>query len=194
MFDTPVALTAKFIKEDTAGHGAQLVFPGVSTCVAVVAQFDAELVGWHVTMGTIDDIAKRVYATGSAKFIEYLGGNVPNRLYIVGHVQQHDPTAIRDHINGTIGGNVPTEIYDITQHKKGAVGGEYHLFFSHVAHGHPNVFFKKTSKVTESNIVGGDANAPVGLEKGYIPIFNRDADFSTQNTHPVLRKHFVDLA
>ena len=46
MFDTPVALTAKYIKEDYAGHGAQLAFPGVSTCVAVVAQFDNELVGW----------------------------------------------------------------------------------------------------------------------------------------------------
>jgi hypothetical protein len=192
MFDTPVALTAKFIKEDTAAHGTQLVFPGVSTCVAVVAQLDAELVGWHVTMDTLDHLTERVFATGEAKFLEYLGAN-PRRVYIVGHTAGHDPSAIRDHINGAVVGNVPTEMFDITQHSKGAVGGEYHLFFAHVANGHPNVFFKTSKKVTESNISGGDANAPHGLDKGYLPIYNRDADFSTQNTHPVLRKHFVDV-
>lgn len=195
-----VTFAAKYIAEDTAGHGQVLGFPKVSTCVAVVVRLPAELVGWHVTMHTLQDIEtnhKGSAARGAAKFIEYAAGATgTDKLYIVGHVGKHDPGAIRDWVNGRIGAVLPTSTFDISAHGKAKHDGEYHIFFESAGAGDPLVRFKKSSKTAETIVHGsGDMNPPTGdadLAKGYLPVHDRTADFSASNLHR-LRKYFVDL-
>src|SRR3546814_3794049 len=86
---------ANYIIEDAAAHGATLGFPGASTCVVVVANFPAELVGWHVTVGTLARLAsnvameRRKSAQGLQKFVDYVGGRNGD-FFIVGHTQGHN--------------------------------------------------------------------------------------------------------
>lgn len=189
---------ATYIAEDTAGHGNDLGFPRVSTCVAVVVNLPTELVGWHVTTGTLDSIGtNRSAAQGAAKFLEYAAGaKGSDELYIVGHVGNHDPRAIRDWINDSLGLTMQARAFDITAHSKAKVGGEYHIFFGHAGGGDPVVSFKKSKKTAQTQPTGGDVNAPTGLSgdlgRGYLPVHNRGSTFTVKNVH-ALRKHFVNL-
>ncbi|MCD9027863.1 hypothetical protein LDO26_06550 [Luteimonas sp. BDR2-5] len=191
-------LNAIYIAEDTAGHGGSLVFPRVSTCVAVVVRLPAELVGWHVTTGTLATIeSNKNSAQGAAKFIEYAGAvQDTDELYIVGHVGNHDPGAVRDWVNRGLGVDMAAKAFDVASHSKAKPGGEYHIFFGHAGGGDPVISFKKSKKTTQGQLVGGDANAPQGLPdnlgRGYVPVHNRSSSLTVQNVH-VLRKHFVNL-
>ncbi|MFC3550071.1 hypothetical protein ACFOLC_03490 [Lysobacter cavernae] len=193
-----MSLNATYITEDTAGRGAELGFPRVSTCVAVVIRLPTELVGWHVTTSTLATInSDKSSAQGAAKFLEYAGAAaVTDSLLVVGHVGNHNPVALRDWIYAKLDIVLPTRAFDITAHSKAKVGGEYHIFFSHRGGADPVISFKKSAKSTEANIGNGDPNMPrdlgSGLDRGYLPIHNRTADFSVKNLHS-LRKHFVNL-
>lgn len=193
-----MAFQAKSMPEDTAAHGQVLAFPNVSTCVAVVVKLPGELVGWHVTMRTLAEIDERkAVAQGAAKFIEYAAAaTAADSLFIIGHVENHDPVALRDWIMDKLGVQMRTLCYDITSHKKAKVGGEYTIFAWHKGEGDPEVAFKKSTKTTIGNLQGGDRTPPKGLPpllaRGYLAGHNMDADFEVKSIH-ALRRNFVNL-
>src|SRR3546814_7351239 len=127
---------ANYIIEDAAAHGATLGFPGASTCVVVVANFPAELVGWHVTVGTLARLAsnvameRRKSAQGLQKFVDYVGGRNGD-FFIVGHTQGHNLTDIRNLINNQVPGLNTVYSFVITNHNKAVTGGTYDIFFCH---------------------------------------------------------------
>ncbi|MFA4736671.1 hypothetical protein P2H80_09565 [Xanthomonas perforans] len=124
-------VNAKYITEETAAHGRVLAFPNVSSCVAVVVVLPDELVGWHVTVKTLDSIDKGMAAQGAAKFLDYARSGTPRRLLIVGHVTHHDPTALRDWVRAQLAVDLPTQSFDITRHRKAE---------TNVAYGNPPTF------------------------------------------------------
>ncbi|WP_127166267.1 hypothetical protein [Xanthomonas euvesicatoria] len=181
-------VNAKYITEETAAHGRVLAFPNVSSCVAVVVVLPDELVGWHVTVKTLDSIDKGMAAQGAAKFLDYARSGTPRRLLIVGHVTHHDPTALRNWVRAQLAVDLPTQSFDITRHRKAETNVGYHLFFEHNGHDIPQITFKNSTKVGVSNVTNGESGVP----NGGLPVHNRSADFTVSRWHR-LRRHFVEV-
>ncbi|OQP73880.1 hypothetical protein IA54_012760 [Xanthomonas phaseoli pv. syngonii LMG 9055] len=182
-------LNAKYIAEETAAHGRVLAFPNISSCVAVVVVLPNELVGWHVTMSTLASVDRSLAAQGAAKFRDYARtATSSDRLLIVGHVTHHDPVALRDWVREYLAVDLPTQSFDITRHHKAEPNVAYHLFFEHDGRNIPQITFKKSTKVRESNLTSGEGSA----SHGGLPVHNRSADFTVSRWHR-LRRHFVDV-
>jgi len=166
------------IVEDQVGEGSPLLFPGVSSCSAVVACLANTLVGAHFTQDVWTGVNPQAF---TRKLLDALTAKVAarpiDRLLIVGFNQGHNPPKIAADLL------VPPahcDTYDIS--RKGV--RDLTLIFTHQGAGiRPKVDFKRQSKVTSTP----DPNphwTRADLHKGAV------GTATTGKLH-TLRKHFV---
>lgn len=181
---TPVQRTAQVIREDRAGRGQCLAFPQMSSCAAVIAVLDTDLVGGHFTADLAPgDTPPRHVLDNIGRMQEMIGAAPIRRLLIVGFNQNHQPAQIcaalgcgRDARGETV-----VEAYDLARKKP----SEMTVFATFIdAHSRPIIEFKRQSSVTEAR------HRPAAtLEEARV----YPADLEVKYTLHTLRKHFTNL-
>lgn len=166
------------IKEDQVGEGSPLLFPGISTCSAVVACLAASLVGAHFTQDIWTGPNPQAF---TRRLLDNLAIKIAGRpidhLLIVGFNQGHNPPKIAADLNV-----LPADcgMYDIA--RKGI--RDLTLIFTHQGAGvRPKVDFKRESKVAST--VHPDPHWTMAqVREGAL------GNATTGELH-TLRKHFV---
>ena len=170
------------VREDAVGQGSPLLFPGMSSCAAVVAVVGNTLYGAHFTLDPwTDKHPKRQTRDLLDRLKTAIGDKPVAKLLIVGFNSNHNPSKLREDLDVDAARCLA---YDIARkHVRDLL-----LVFSFQDAGlAPIVQWKRTPKVT-TNFAKVKDFKPSLLKEGWLGSAEITGSLHT------LRRHFVNAA
>ncbi len=206
MFGNAQTISLMTIHDDCAGEGANLAFPNMSSCAAIVCVLGDRLVGIHKTLGAITgkqlalfEYAKSLIDNDTVYKIVITGWKAG-----VGCTVGHDAATVRNALGNP---NVATYFFNLATTTKGSRDSDAYktgtskskmsdlcTFAARNGTDFPRITVKRTTKVTNANIATPTLRA--AGHKDVSPAFRFGAvaeDVTSSHDHAISQNKFTQV-